>query len=140
MARIRCIRPEYHIIRRIHLIWPRAISLYFKNWNGSSKDVFSMKTHLNHFWIAVTSVLTLKENILNTKIEKYSDILFQWCFPRPISKLICCIVYIYFILWSNKVKIISVKSKPFIGYKHICDLEWEKGPLYFEKSNLGFER
>ena len=67
MARIRRIRPEYRlcfrimhrvtphslfvnfwleiksvcwIIRRIHVIWPRAISLYSQNWNW--KNVFSM--------------------------------------------------------------------------------------------------
>ena len=55
--------------------------------------------HLNHCWIAVTSVLKLEEKILNKRIEKYSDILFQWCFPRPVSKIICRTVYYFFILY-----------------------------------------
>ena len=32
------------IICRIHLIWPRAISLYYQNWNWSWKDVFYNNT------------------------------------------------------------------------------------------------
>ena len=43
--------------------------------------------------MAVTSVLKLEENILKKKVEKYSDILFQLCFPRPVSKLIYRTVY-----------------------------------------------
>ena len=76
---------------RIHLIWRRVTSPCFQSWSWSWKDAFlkmlrpskrlrhehwrlfhkmSWSTHLNHYWIAVRSVLKRRENTSNNKFEK----------------------------------------------------------------------